>query len=115
MILSYHSHSLKTISFLTSTLFFSELLVKMCLATKTIRNISLHGNLSDGSQYETENLMDPNISECFGKPSATKVHFIDNGSGKEEEGIFWTKAKVNGHYFASHGKGFKVWNTLIDI
>ena len=88
--------------------------MKMCPETKVIRSVSLHGTLSDGTQYKTENLMNENNAEFCGKPSATKaLHFIDRQSGEEEEGIFWTKAKVNGHYVASHGKGFKVWNALI--
>ena len=71
----------------------------------------LHGYLSDGTHYETTNLMD-STSCVSGKPyNINPIQFTDNN--RKEEGIFWSKLKVGKCCLVSHGRGFNVWNALM--
>ena len=93
---------------------FSEPLIRLCPATGTCNSLKIHGCLSDGSYYETENMMhaDDKGNLLYGTSHGPAV-FKDEESGRSKKGMFWVKSKVGDRHLVSFGKGFNVWNSFI--
>jgi len=93
----------------------SETLIKICSTTNTTISISMHGCLSDGSCYETENLTDITTQDdsCGQQYAIEPLQFIDNSSGDMKEGVFWSKTIKGGRHLISYGEGFNVWNAVV--
>jgi hypothetical protein len=94
---------------------FSETLIKCCQETGMLKSLKIHGCLSDGSKYETNNLLDVNDedNQHIGRP-LVGFAYTDKGAIDVKDTDFWVKAKIGqSKYLLSAGKGFHVWNTLI--
>ncbi|KAK1747815.1 hypothetical protein QTG54_001778 [Skeletonema marinoi] len=90
----------------------SETLIMCCQRTGKLKSVKIHGFLSDGSHYEINNLLDVD-DKHIGRPLLKKLPYTDN---TKEATItdFWVKAKLRQQYLLSAGKGFHVWNSLLD-
>jgi hypothetical protein len=64
----------------------------------------MHGCLSDGSHYETSNLLDTD-NELIGRPVGKIAT-----NNEMKDALFWVKAKIGKDYLLSTGKGFSVFN-----
>ena len=87
----------------------SETLITFCQNTGKLKSIKINGYLSDGSHYETNNLLDvsDDNNKHVGRP------FRSIGYDGKESKSFWVKAKIGREYLLSAGKGFHVWNATI--
>ena len=97
---------------------FSETAITICPSTSNAVSLKMHGRLSDGSYYKVDDLMDSTVEDnlVIGKPLGLKeTEFRDKLSGDSMRGVFWVKGKIGPHYLVSHGKGFGVWNNLVDV
>ncbi len=83
---------------------FSETLVTFCPETCELDSVKMHGCLSDGSSYETSNLLDTD-NRVIGRPVGK---IATNNEVKDE--LFWVKSKIGKDYLLSSGKGFSVFN-----
>lgn len=110
MVLEYILSNLKTYFIIH----LSETLIKINPSSNAPNSVTLHGYLSDGTRYETKNLLAPE-SAALGKPFDTKpLQFMDGNEKKA--GVFWSKVNLcptKKYHLASYGKGFNVWNTLL--
>ncbi len=75
----------------------------------------MHGCLSEGSNYEMKNMTCSDYDHLdIGKALSTEQkRFFDTSSGVTREGTFWIKAKFGHQRLISHGKGYNVWNALV--
>jgi len=93
---------------------FSEPIIQLCPTTQNANSIKIHGCLSDGSYYETSDIMDANNEDNLLLGRKLGQHeFEDKESGDTKEGMFWVKGKVGDNHLVSHGKGFNVLNAYI--
>ena len=96
----------------------SEPLIQLCSTSTNVNSVNIHGCLSDGSYYETGNIMDAdnNDNDLIGRKLG-QVEFKDTVSGEAKEGMFWIKGKVGkrGSHLVSCGEGFNVWNAKQSI
>ncbi len=85
-------------------------MVLLCPTTNSVSSLKIHGRLSDGSYYESNNMM-TNGDEDNLRLGRKIGHFEfeDNESG----GMFWIKGVVGGKVLVSFGKGYNVWNSFI--
>ena len=93
-------------------------MVNICKTTNNVGSIKMHGYLSDGSYYKTGDLMcsDHEDSILLGRAfGSEEAEFLDTNSGSAKRGCFWVKAKIGQHYLVSHGKGFEVWNSFLNM
>jgi hypothetical protein len=83
----------------------SEVLVEQCKLSGEIKDVTLHGVLSDGSKYEMKNVMS---HACVGLAAPTVKSTLSPSSD------WWVKAKLgaNGPFLLSSAEGFKVWNRV---
>lgn len=91
---------------------FSETLITFCPETCELDSVKMHGYLSDGSSYETNNLLDTGNDDAnlIGRPVrkiTTKIEVKD--------ALFWVKSKIGKDYLLSSGKGFSVFNLCSDL
>jgi len=95
----------------------SEPLIQLCQATQAVESLTIHGCLSDGSYYETNNITNACDGENapIGRPLVGKDVFKDNGSGDTLENKLWVKGKLGDKYLVSYGKGFNVWNACVKL
>lgn len=93
---------------------FSEPLIQLCPTARRVNSVNIHGCLSDGSYYETGNIMDVDgeVNLLLGRKLGN-VEFKDNHSGDTREGVFWAKGKVGDNHLVTSGEGFQVWNAYI--
>ncbi|KAL7496190.1 hypothetical protein ACHAWT_004412 [Skeletonema menzelii] len=91
----------------------SETLISFCQRTSKVKSVNIHGCLSDGSKYETNNLLDVDDKQ-IGRPLLRELSYTDKDTGERRDMEFWVKAKIDQDYLLSAGKGFRVWNTLFD-
>jgi hypothetical protein len=94
---------------------FSETLITCCQDTGKLKSLKIHGCLSDGSNYETNNLLDVDDedNQHIGKPLVKKLAYTGKDTKEAKDMDFWVKAKIGQDYLLSAGKGFHVWNTLL--
>ena len=95
--------------------FFSEPLIRLCPTTGNVDLLKIHGCLSDGSFYESENMMTINDDKddlVCGKSQGPAI-FEDKESGRSREGMFWVKSRVDDKILVSFGEGYNVWNSFI--
>ena len=92
---------------------FSEALITFFQETGTLKSVKIRGCLSDGSRYETNNLLDVDDegNKHIGRPLFGKLAYTDKDT---KDMNFWVKAKIGQDYLLSGGKGFRVWNTVLD-
>ena len=83
-----------------------------------MNSVIIHGCLSDGSYYETGNIMDVDNkdNDLIGRKLG-QADFKDTVSGETKEGMYWIKGKVGkrGSHLVSCGEGFNVWNAKQSI
>ena len=91
----------------------SETLITFCQRTSKVKSVNIHGCLSDGSEYETNNLLDVD-DEQIGRPLLRELSYTDKDTEEVRDMQFWVKTKIDQDYLLSAGKGFHVWNTLLN-
>ncbi|KAL7538307.1 hypothetical protein ACHAXR_008452 [Thalassiosira sp. AJA248-18] len=89
---------------------YSEPLLQLCPATGIVDSVKIHGCLSDGSHYETGNIIDTNDEDSLLGRKLGQFEFKDKESGNMIKGMFWVKGKVGKKRLVSFGEGFNVWN-----
>lgn len=90
----------------------SETLMTFCQRTGKLSSVKIYGYLSDGSKYETINLLDVDDKQV-GRSLLNKLSYTDKNTEEATDTIFWVKAKIGQDYLLSAGKGFRVLNTLV--
>lgn len=90
----------------------SETLMTFCQRTGKLTSVKIHGYLSDGSKYETSNLLDVDDKQV-GRSLLNELSYTDKDTKEGADTNFWVKAKIGEDYLLSAGKGFRVWNTLV--
>ena len=88
---------------------FSEPLVHVCSDTNNVVSLTIHGCLSDGSYYESNNMMIPVDDDNVGREHG-QFEFKDKKSGEMQNGLFWCKGLGNKGVITC-GKGYNVWNS----
>lgn len=91
---------------------FSETLITFCSETCELDSVKMHGCLSDGSSYETRNLLDTDNDDTklIGRPVG-KI----TTNNEVKDALFWVKSKIGKDYLLSSGKGFSVFNLCSDL
>lgn len=106
----------------------SELVIDQCIETGELNDVHYHGVLSDGSMYESTNLMtcspdskyigkilDENMFDIVG---CTIAHRGDPSKNTDTSDDFqpkrwWVKCKLkSGEYLVTSGKGYNIWNAI---
>uniref|UniRef100_A0A7S4S497 Uncharacterized protein n=1 Tax=Ditylum brightwellii TaxID=49249 RepID=A0A7S4S497_9STRA len=115
---------------------YSEVLIRQCTRTGTILDVSCHGVLSDGSSYESVNLMEqskvPKINDDDDEnqkedlivgtaihPNDLSLHLNESSCKNivdedDKDKLWWIKSEFkDGSYLLSKGKGYDVWNMIV--
>jgi hypothetical protein len=83
--------------------------VLITLMDGKLQDVCYHGTLSDGSDYETHSLLQETDDSLSVGQVASDMLAPDNGEP------WWTRAALrNGSYIVSQGKGFEVWNHIVE-
>jgi hypothetical protein len=96
----------------------SEVLIEQCVVTGKLLEVSFHGVLSDGSNYETKPLplavtqVDQSTSSlAIGTLARTCAAMRASCSVRD---LWWTRAELkDGEFLVSRGEGFNVWNQIL--
>ena len=82
-----------------------------------MNSLKIHGRLSDGSYYESSNMMILGEEDYVTTLGRKKGHFEfeDYEAGDKKEGMFWIKGVLGGKVLVSFGKGYNVWNSFISL
>jgi hypothetical protein len=91
----------------------SEVLVEQCKLSGEIRDVTLHGVLSDGSKYEMKNVMS---DACVGLAATIgKSTLSPSSASSPSTRDWWVKAKLgaNGPFLLSSAEGYDVWNRIV--
>ncbi len=91
----------------------SETLITFCQRTSKVKSVNIHGCLGDGCEFETNNLLDTGDKQ-IGRPLLRELSYTDEDTEEIRDAKFWVKGKIDQDYLLSAGKGFHVWNTLLD-
>ena len=91
----------------------SETLVQFGQTTGHVESVTIHGVLSDGTRYESNNIVNDGdeINQRIGLRIG-RAKFGDDASNAKE-GTFWAKGQVNNDLLVSSGEGFNVRNAYI--
>ena len=91
----------------------SEVLLKQCTETGRLLDVSYHGTLSDGSSYESCNLValdNDGHDDLLPGQLATTLDLLPDESPLEEA-FWWIKAKMSdGTHLLSSSRDYDVWN-----
>ncbi|KAL9179767.1 hypothetical protein ACHAXT_007737 [Thalassiosira profunda] len=92
----------------------SETLVQFGQTTGHVESVTMHGVLSDGTRYESNNIMNAGdeINQRIGFKIG-RAEFRPDVSEDAKEGTFWVKGKVGDDLLVSSGEGFNVRNAYI--
>ena len=92
---------------------FSETLIQFCSTTENVKSLKIHGCISDGSYYDSGNIMDSSVEDnlLLGRKLGCVEFKVESGDTKK--GMFWVKGKVGEHHLVSYGEGFNVWNAYV--
>lgn len=92
----------------------SEPVVLFCPTTNSVKSLKVHGRLSDGLHYESNNMMTNSDENNFriGRKIG-HFEFEDSELGDAKGGMFWLKGIFGGKYLVTFGKGYNVWNSFI--
>lgn len=94
---------------------FCETLVQNCPTSGTTVSVEMQGCLSDGTYYESGNLMEASEDNVMvGRLTAESFEYRDEQSKGAKRGVFWVKGRVDERMLISRGKGFSVWNAVVD-
>jgi hypothetical protein len=75
----------------------------------TLESVRYHGVLSDGTEYETLNLLDNVNNSTIGQ--AAPEHLVPSELDSPHQGRWWTKSIFSdGSHLFHAGEGFHVWN-----
>jgi hypothetical protein len=88
---------------------YSEPLVHVCSDTNNVVSLTIHGCLSDGSYYKSNNMMITDDDDKVGQKHG-QYEFQDIKSGEMQHGLFWFKGLGNKGLITC-GKGYNVWNS----
>lgn len=87
----------------------SEILIHV--KGETLESLTYHGVLSDGSEYESVNLMTHGKNTTIGQ--AAPEHLVPSEFDSPHQGRWWTKSILNdGSHLFHAGEGFRIWNFL---
>jgi len=107
----------KSISFRGETAV-SEVLVELSEGATSLKSIRYHGVLSDGTEYESVNLVNDNNKETnnmetsIGQVAPTSL--VPDPSNSPHEGRWWTKGVCrDGSRLYYAGEGYNVWNYIV--
>jgi hypothetical protein len=85
----------------------SEVLLR--LRGDTLQSVQYHGVLSDGTEYETVNLLDHAHNSTIGQVAPD--HLVPSELDSPHQGRWWTKSIFSdGSHLFHAGEGFSVWN-----
>lgn len=89
----------------------SEVLIEQCQRTGKLKDVQLHGVLSDGSKYEMRDLMRETV---VGQVASTSMFSLTDQSNVPRD--WWVKARLddgdNGSFLISSAEGYTVWNRI---
>eukprot|EP00536_Pseudo-nitzschia_multiseries_P013713 jgi/Psemu1/261633/estExt_Genewise1Plus.C_6030021 len=98
----------------------SEVLVELSGETLSLASVRYHGVLSDGTEYESVNLLDAGDYEDAAASAATflgrvaPTHMVPDPSHSPHEGRWWTKGICrDGSHLYYAGEGYNVWNYIV--
>ncbi len=109
----------KSISFRGETAV-SEVLVELSEGAASLKSIRYHGVLSDGTEYESVNLVNDNENDdketsmetSIGQVAPTSL--VPDPSNSPHEGRWWTKGICrDGSRLYYAGEGYNVWNYIV--
>ncbi|KAL3917074.1 MAG: hypothetical protein SGILL_004882 [Bacillariaceae sp.] len=90
----------------------SEVLVSLSNNGNTLGSIKYHGILSDGTAYESVNLLDAGSNTTLGK--VAQDHVVPSAPDSPHQGQWWTKNIFSdGSQLFHAGEGFNVWNYFV--
>jgi hypothetical protein len=85
----------------------SEILIH--LKGETLESVAYHGVLSDGSEYETVNLLTHGKNTTIGQ--VAPEHSVPSELDSPHQGRWWTKSILSdGSHLYHAGEGFRIWN-----
>jgi hypothetical protein len=88
----------------------SEVLIELD-AQQTIQSVKYHGVLSDGSEYETINLIDDADATPVGQIAPDSL--VPSETDSPHQGPWWTKMVFSdGTHLFHAAEGYSVWNYL---
>ena len=89
----------------------SEVLIKLGLGG-SLESLTYHGVLSDGTEYQTVNLVNHDGSSATIGQAAPE-HLVPSQSDSPHQGRWWTKSIFSdGSHLFYAGDGFNIWNLL---
>jgi len=87
----------------------SEILIR--LKGGTLESVTYHGVLSDGSDYETINILTHGKNTSIGQ--VAPEHLVPSERDSPHQGRWWTKSIfADGSYLFHAGEGFNIWNFI---
>jgi hypothetical protein len=88
----------------------SEVLIKLGKGG-SLDSLTYHGVLSDGTEYETVNLVNHGHNTTIGQPAPE--HLVPSKADSPHQGRWWTKTMFSdGSHLFYAGDGFNIWNLM---
>lgn len=88
----------------------SEVLIKLGEGG-SMESLTYHGVLSDGTEYETVNLITNAQNTTIGQ--AAPEHLVPSETESPHQGRWWTKTTFSdGSHLFYAGQGFNIWNLM---
>lgn len=87
----------------------SEVLLELGAFGSMLKSVKYHGVLSDGTEYETINLLDHGENSMIGQVAPD--HLVPSEKESPHQGRWWLKSVFSdGSHLFYAGEGFDVWN-----
>ncbi len=92
----------------------SEVLISLSNKGKTLNTVKYHGVLSDGTEYESVNLLESAVYLNTSLGQVAPDHLVPDPIDSPHQGRWWTKSIFSdGSQLLYAGEGFRVWNYVV--